>query len=211
MTGRAARQLRFATDGCCDGHLCDDCGTCRTGRCCRSDNPHYRLPAEGDWDGPIYGTIGMLDRSGDTLECHACGRDFKHLGPHVWMIHNLTADEYRAIFGLSSSTPICNKAIAARVSEVAKESVASGKINLPAEFAGSFARATPEQRADWHERGTRNMRTEGRRVRADIARRTALSDTGVVGKRGLAKSSEHRAKIAEGVRLARQNKKRGPE
>jgi hypothetical protein len=35
-----------------------------------------RLPQEGEWDGPIYGQIGLLavDPLEQSLQCHACGR-----------------------------------------------------------------------------------------------------------------------------------------
>jgi predicted nucleic acid-binding Zn ribbon protein len=106
--------LEIAQDGPCAGHPCDRCRRCmgsvpkrlrksRPGvdpRCCRLDNPHYRLPAEGDWDGPVYGTLGVLERDDDGVECHACGERFRRMSAHVWQAHYLTGREYRAVFGL---------------------------------------------------------------------------------------------------------------
>ena len=90
----------------CSGHACDGCRTCRSGRCCRRDNVNYQLPGLGDWDGPIYGELGVLNNDGDKAECHVCGGWFGHLGGHVARAHDLTADEYRAIFGLRAKTKL---------------------------------------------------------------------------------------------------------
>lgn len=98
--------LELATEGCCKGHPCDNCKTCRRGRCCRRDNPHYQLPEFGEWDGPVYGKLGQLDEIGDKLECHVCGEWFSSLGSHVWCAHNINAAEYKALFGLKHTTPL---------------------------------------------------------------------------------------------------------
>ncbi len=90
----------------CRGHPCDGCRTCRSGRCCRRDDANYQLPGLGEWDGPIYGELGMFTTDGDKAECHACGRWFGHLGGHVARAHDLTAAEYRAIFGLRAKTKL---------------------------------------------------------------------------------------------------------
>ena len=62
----------------CAGHLCDGCWRCRKGFCCRRDDPNWRRPQLGDWDGPIYGELGVLvaEEDGNRLVCHACGRAF---------------------------------------------------------------------------------------------------------------------------------------
>ena len=93
--------------GDCAGHPCDLCPTCRAGRCCRRDRPGYSLPALGSWDGRIYGTLGVLRVDDDTATCHACGEDFVYLAVHVWWKHDLTAREYKAIFGLKAKQPLC--------------------------------------------------------------------------------------------------------
>jgi hypothetical protein len=67
-------QLEIATAGPCRGQACDNCAVCRSGRCCRRDHPQYRLPAFGDWDGPIFGDWGRLTVEDDTAQCHCCGR-----------------------------------------------------------------------------------------------------------------------------------------
>jgi hypothetical protein len=93
-------------DDPCRGHECDHCATCRRGRCCRRDNPLYKLPDLGNWDGPIYGELGVLVDDGERVECHACGQWFKSLNSHIQRIHNLTDEEYRALFGLRAMTPL---------------------------------------------------------------------------------------------------------
>lgn len=64
------------------------------------------LPALGDWDGPIYGELGVLETDEERVCCHACGRWFKALAHHARQTHLLTSDEYRAIFGLNAGTAL---------------------------------------------------------------------------------------------------------
>lgn len=46
--------------------------------------PRQPLPELGDWDGPIYGQLGVLATDGQRVECHMCGRWYKLLPSHVW-------------------------------------------------------------------------------------------------------------------------------
>ena len=68
--------------------------------------PPDQLPQLGDWDGPIYGELGVLatDPDGRRVVCHACGRAFSNLGNHVRRTHGLLPAEYRAMFGLRATT-----------------------------------------------------------------------------------------------------------
>ncbi len=91
-------------EGACADHACDGRGWCRRGRCCGRDVPGYRRPVLGDWEGPLYGTLGVLAIVGDTVQCHACGGWYRGVGNHVWWTHALTAADYRAIFGLRART-----------------------------------------------------------------------------------------------------------
>lgn len=61
------------------------------------------LPALGDWDGPLYGALGTLATDGERVQCHICGRWYRFLANHVWRTHEVTADEYRALFGLAAT------------------------------------------------------------------------------------------------------------
>lgn len=92
--------LPIAVDGCCVGHGCDGCRTCQGGRCCRKDNPDYRLPRLGDWDGPCFGALGRLNDDGDRIECHVCGGWYRALAKHL-ATHDLTAREYKRLFGFT--------------------------------------------------------------------------------------------------------------
>ncbi len=84
----------------CAGHECDTCHRCSRGRCCRRDNPNYALPKPGEWQ-PFIGDLGVLATDGVRAECHICGAYFGRLGHHVTVTHDVTADEYRALFGLN--------------------------------------------------------------------------------------------------------------
>jgi predicted nucleic acid-binding Zn ribbon protein len=96
----------IATEGPCQGHACDGCATCRRGRCCRKDRPDYRRPEVGDWDGPVFGELGVLRHEDGRLQCHACGGWYRHLGAHAFQRHALLAREYRALFGLRARTSL---------------------------------------------------------------------------------------------------------
>lgn len=86
----------------CAEHLpCDECRTCAAGRCCRRDNPAYRLPALGSIT-PIHGDLGVRNDDGARVECHVCGGWFLSVASHSWAAHDVTMAEYRAAFGLSS-------------------------------------------------------------------------------------------------------------
>jgi hypothetical protein len=107
--------LEFATEGCCAGHKCDNCATCRKGRCCRRDNPDYRLPTPDEWVSPIHGRVGVLATDGETLQCHVCGDWFIGLNHHAWNAHNLLAREYKAYFGLNLNTPLVSPDVSAKL------------------------------------------------------------------------------------------------
>lgn len=146
---KSRTSMAVPDSGCCQGHACDDCKTCRSGRCCRRDNPDYRLPKVGDWDGPVYGEIGVKNVVGDTVECHACGRFLLAIGIHSWRKHDLSTMEYKAVFGLPSRRSLVGPATAARHGEVARENIRRGRMKListnPGE--GLFAEMTTEQRS----------------------------------------------------------------
>lgn len=103
-----SKRKEIVSRGTCAGHWCDACAICTGGRCCRRDNPEYRLPDEGDWDGPIHGALGTLERSETGVVCHACGDEFRALSCHIWSRHDLTGREYKAIFGLKLTQPLCS-------------------------------------------------------------------------------------------------------
>jgi hypothetical protein len=113
--------LVLATEGPCVGHLCDNCGICRRGKCCGRDHPGYRLPETGDWDGPIHGEIGVLDDDGSTVGCHACGTRHKILVPHILAKHNLTPKEYRSLFGLNATCRLASSQFRSNLSRKNKE------------------------------------------------------------------------------------------
>lgn len=76
-----------------------------------------QLPELGEWDGPIYGELGVLavEVDGDRVQCHACGVWFRFLANHVWRTHLLTADEYRAVFGLAAGHGLVSPTLAEKL------------------------------------------------------------------------------------------------
>lgn len=83
----------------------------------------------------------MLVDDGDKVECHVCGAWFRSLGHHVWRTHNLTADEYRAIFGLAASTGLIGPGLHDTRSADAMELIDSDP-----RFGRGGPPMTPEQR-----------------------------------------------------------------
>lgn len=79
------------------------------------------LPGLGDWDGPTFGRLGVLDDDGTTVECHMCGRRYRALARHIWSAHGATPEEYRAIFGLRVRTGLTSTALKERHRAFARE------------------------------------------------------------------------------------------
>lgn len=145
------------TAGPCAGHHCDNCRICQRGRCCRKDNPEYQLPNEGDWDGPTYGDLGKLTLlPDDTMQCHICGMGFRGLGNHL-VLHDVTSDEYRALFGLNRTTKLEAPSLHDERSAHARANYHTVADYLRAGREQLLA-LTPEQRAALHERP---FRTQG--------------------------------------------------
>lgn len=111
----------------------------------------------------MFGTIAVLWDDGDRAECHVCGERFQHLGHHVWAAHDLTADEYRAIFGLASTTGLIGPALrkVRQADAIARE---IWRNCPPVEW-------TPEQRRYFRRRHTLATEVKRRRGWRDAQRR----------------------------------------
>lgn len=143
--------LEIACDGPCAGHHCDQCRTCRSGHCCRRDNPNYTLPEMGSWEGATYGDLGVLVDDGARVECHCCGKWFRTLARHIWHAHDLTTHEYRALFGLGKRRGLCSAAVSAAQAEVQRKRMPEVMAKL-AIARDALAARTPEQiYADRHQ------------------------------------------------------------
>lgn len=142
---------------------------CERGRCCRRDNPDYQLPQEGDWDGPVYGQIGVLRHEEDVVECHACGETKESLVVHIARKHDLTTAEYKAIFGLNKRTPLVGIRLSGRLGEVIKARIAAGTYRgfADPDFLAAH-RPTREQIS--HRNRQRQPRREEQRHRDEIGR-----------------------------------------
>jgi hypothetical protein len=139
------RKLAVAIEGCCKGHLCDNCKTCQSGRCCRRDNPDYKLPGLGEWDGPIYGELGVLNDDGERVECHFCGTWHIRVALHAWKAHDITTDEYKAIIGLRRRVGL----YAPKKRESWSRSHRDDLVRASRINQALVASATPEQRSAW--------------------------------------------------------------
>ncbi len=68
-----------------------------------------------------YGSLGVLNTRPDGLQCHICGEWWTSLAAHTQRTHGLSADEYRATFGLMKKTklvaPVVREAQSKRATE----------------------------------------------------------------------------------------------
>jgi transposase len=144
------------------------------------------LPALGEWDGPVYGELGVLATDGTRLECHACGRWYVSLAGHALLAHGLSAAAYRAVFGLKAQTALAGPRLRARRRELADTRLAPYRARVT-----EVARAqTPEQRAA-------RMRGRALRLEARLA---------------LAADPEHARRLTAGAKRAwEQRRERYPE
>lgn len=189
------------TDGPCSAHGCDNCNTCQLGKCCRRDNPDYQLPRLGEWTGPIYGQLGRLSRSYESVQCHVCGMDFIKLGGHLWYAHDLLAAEYRSIFGLNKSTPLCSEDSSGRHAVVMKQRRLTDS-RLYQRGPHNFADDTPEQRDQMRYAGSHagvRLEEQIRRSRTmrSIGSRRGKYDTGTGSTAAAKRSHVTRARKPE--------------
>ena len=173
---------------CCVGHDCDGCRTCRLGRCCKRDLPNYHMPELGSWEGPVWGTLGVLVDDGEHVQCHACGDWLRALGySHLWHVHGIWAAEYRAYFGLNTTQGLTGGATHALLTAHTLRLVAEGKLQSGADaLASARANFTAEQRS---EVGSRPHRLQ--QQLAEPQRRAKISDAHT----GRPRSPEHIANM----------------
>lgn len=149
-----AEEPPIAATGPCAGHVCDNCAVCRRGRCCRRDQPAYQLPALGDWKEPIHGQFGVLATDGEKVQCHICGRWYRSLATHARLVHDLYADEYKALFGLNVTTGLLGDATRALKADIARQAFREY-------WTGETGRTTTAEQRARYQRG-RPQRQEAR-------------------------------------------------
>lgn len=89
------------------------------------------------YEQPVASQYGRIEHIGERLVCHLCGRDWLNVGIHAWKTHGLTADEYRAEFGLNRTTPLTARSVSMRLRELGRMnhgSLVSGSRDYMAEL-----------------------------------------------------------------------------
>jgi hypothetical protein len=84
------------------------------------------VPSVGERDG--FGRHGVLDETDDGLLCAECGWTGAHLGLHVYRAHGMTADAYRARYGLLRSRGLV-------ASNIREKIQANGRVGMPSRAA----------------------------------------------------------------------------
>ena len=69
-----------------------------------------------NFNGTVWGKVGILFDDGDSVQCHACGQFFKLLSNHVNRWHGVSADQYRYAFALNRTQPLCSELYSAELS-----------------------------------------------------------------------------------------------
>ena len=87
------------------------------------------VPSVGERDG--FGRYGVLDETEDGLVCAACGWTGAHLGLHAYKAHAMTADAYRARYGLLRGRGL----VASNVRERIQANARAGMTSRAAFFA----------------------------------------------------------------------------
>lgn len=154
------KTLRIPDEGVCAGHPCDDCDRCKNGDCCGGDVGEAGLPLEGSWPHHSYGVVGVVEETGAVQRCHCCGEWFENLARHV-KAHGLTADAYKAMWGLNSTQSLVGKYLRAVRSSLGVEFGAG-------HLAGHEMRPTSEQRSRWAR--NREARAQTRLARGEQPR-----------------------------------------
>lgn len=177
----------------CVGHRCDECSVCTAGTCCGDAVVDASLPEEGALGlakGQQIGSLAVAE-NGRVL-CHLCGLAFNDLAAHARMKHGVTADEYRAAFGLASGTALCSQVVSER-----------RRTNPGPGFAGVHPSEllTPEQRSRIASR--REQRTEvkmKRRARMLSGQAKAMAEKSAEAMQDPARSGKARRKKIEARR-----------
>lgn len=68
-----------------------------------------------------FGYIGVLlrDKIEDKIQCHECGKWYRHLGVHISQSHDCNARQYRIKFGLPLNFPLCGRGYSLKRSNIA--------------------------------------------------------------------------------------------
>lgn len=64
----------------------------------------------------MFGDLGVIVSDGVRVQCHVCGRWYKGVGSHAVKAHDMSADDYRAKFGLRYTTSLLGEESTAKLS-----------------------------------------------------------------------------------------------
>lgn len=151
----------------------------------------------GDWDAPVFGELGVLAQTedGTRVQCHACGAWFAAISSGHLFKHNLTAEEYKCLFGLSNTTALISTALYERKRAHASAQYAEGRAFTPE----TIRRGTPEQLVGGIQRRPRSL--QARRNMSAAVRATLAAEPEEERQRRLARRAE--AQRAAGKARAR--------
>lgn len=156
--------------------------------------PPSRADASTTWEGPIFGEAGVFAHDGDRVQCHVCGGWYKSVASHAYLAHGLTADGYRAMFGLCAQTGLVGTALSERRRELATPRFRA--------WQPVHAHFVTDQTAEDHARLRREhpLPLEARKDPANQRARSAAGRKGQARRRELLADPEHRRQI--GARIS---------
>lgn len=131
------------------------------------------VPSVGDRDG--FGRYGVLDETDDGLVCAACGWTGAHPGLHAYRAHGMTANAYRARYGLLRSRGLL-------ASNIREKIRANGRAGMPSRAAFVARRDPAAATAERLRLGRRATAEEaaGRDARMSLVGRRNRIETVVV-------------------------------
>lgn len=184
----------------CSDHPCDRCPRCEAGECCGADVIDANLPEQGSWPAPAHAPVGEIRTTEDgRLVCHVCGEAFHGLYRHL-TAHNLTAEEYRAYFGLKVTEPLASETMREARRLLTPEATEENAERL-AQWRQAF---TAEQRSAWSRNRVQRIGARGVGTRdGEQARRASV---GVAGR-----EANPEAKEAWKGRIRARRKRRDPD
>jgi len=141
--------------------------------------PRDQLPRLGDWSGPMFGELGVLEIGDDGVRCHICGRWFNYLSAHLLRKHGVHPEEYRALFGLRATTRLMSPAL--------RQLFRERHIDVLSRYwdGRGFDSLTPEQRSEFGRGRTWRLQAKQDPRNIEVHRRTIRqAQAGVARARG---------------------------
>jgi len=103
----------------------------------KAQEPFMEAPASHGYMGVI-----MYDDTEDKVQCHICGKWFKHLSSHVHVTHDISGDAYKDRFGLARKIALCGVSVSRNRRVIIEKAIKRGVINALRNTKAFYRRRT---------------------------------------------------------------------